>query len=187
MQPVNVQSNVVQFAIVDTGWGAFGLVARGQALVRTYLPRSRAEIRRHIRHDFPAAVEETSTLRAFQRQAVDYFRGKPAAFDVRLDLSDVPPFRARVLEACRRIPFGRTASYADLARAAGNPAAVRAAGGAMAHNPLPLVVPCHRILSADGSIGGFSSSQGVEEKLRLLRHEGVQLFGKQERRLLRAV
>ena len=66
-----------------------------------------------------------------------------------------------------------TASYADLAGAAGNPAAVRAAGGAMAHNPLPLVIPCHRVLRSDGSIGGFSSTEGVRQKRRLLALEGA--------------
>ena len=123
----------------------------------------------------PDAVEAPAPLPRFQRAVVDYFEGKRARFPIEIDLSSVPPFYRSVLEACRRIPYGQTASYADLARAVGKPNAARAVGGAMARNPLPLVVPCHRVLRADGSIGGFSSAHGVDEKIRLLRLENAAL------------
>jgi methylated-DNA-[protein]-cysteine S-methyltransferase len=118
-------------------------------------------------------VESVDLLLRFQRQVIEYFTGKPTRFTVRVDFSGVPAFRQAVLEACRRIPYGQTASYADLARAAGSPGAARAAGTTMANNPLPLVIPCHRVLRADGSIGGFSTPQGVKQKKRLLRLENA--------------
>ena len=111
----------------------------------------------------------------FRQAVVDYFDGKRIRFSIEIDLSRLPPFHQMVLEVCRRIPYGQTASYADLARAVGHPNAARAVGGAMARNPLPLVVPCHRVLRADGSIGGFSSADGVDEKARLLRLENVEV------------
>ena len=166
---------MIQYTIFDTAWGLFGFVARDQRLVATLLPRPRREIMTAIRASWPEAVETQHSLPRFQRDIVAYFDGKTVHFSVDIDVSRMPTFHGSVLEACRRIPYGRTASYGDLARAAGRPNAARAVGGAMAHNPLPLVVPCHRVLRSDGSIGGFSSAHGVAEKLRLLRLENVTL------------
>jgi methylated-DNA-[protein]-cysteine S-methyltransferase len=94
---------------------------------------------------------------------------------VPLDLSRVPPFHRRVYGELRRIGAGRTASYAELASLAGSPAAARAVGQAMRKNPLPLVIPCHRVVAAGGRVGGFSAYGGVATKERLLAAEGVLL------------
>ena len=161
------------YTILNTDWGAFGFVANGTKLVATFLPANENTVRRLIDERFPDAVEAKGHLPRFRKQALAYFAGKPVKFDVDVDLSSQTPFRQKVLKACRRIPHGKTASYADLARTAGSSAAVRAAGGAMANNPLPLVIPCHRVLRSDGSIGGFSSPEGVKQKKRMLRLENV--------------
>ncbi len=158
----------MHYTIFDTAWGCFGFVARGERLVATFLPQQAERLRRRIGQEWPKAVEDREALPRLRRQVINYFDGKPTKFAVEVDLSDVPPFRRLALEACRRIPYGKTASYADLARAAGNPSAARAVGGAMAHNALPLVIPCHRVLCSDGSLGGFSSPKGIKEKERLL-------------------
>lgn len=91
------------------------------------------------------------------------------------DVSDIPtvlppgsPFRVRVLGACHRIPRGKCLSYAELAAAAGNARAVRAAGTAMATNPLPLVIPCHRVRRSDGSLGNYGGGVAMKERLLLL-------------------
>jgi len=164
---------MMRYAIFDTAWGAFGFVEHNQRLIATFLPRERQEIIRALRASWPDAVEARDVLPGFRQAVVDHFDGKRERFSIEIDLSRLPPFHQSVLEACRRIPYGQTASYADLARAVGKPNAARAVGGAMARNPLPLVVPCHRVLHADGSIGGFSSIDGVDEKARLLRLENV--------------
>ena len=119
----------------------------------------------------PSVIETES--REFERAVRDYFKGRRVAFDVPLDLRAISPFRRRVLVECSKIPWGETCSYADLARAAGSPRATRAAGSAMAHNPMPLVIPCHRVLASNGGIGGFSSTNGVREKIRMLTLEGA--------------
>ncbi len=94
--------------------------------------------------------------------------------NVKLDLSDHTEFRQRVVQACREIPRGETISYGELAKRAGSPGAARAAGGVMARNRFPLIVPCHRVVAAN-SIGGFSAPDGVSLKRRLLAAEGVML------------
>jgi len=164
---------MMRYAIFDTAWGAFGFVEHNKRLIATFLPRARQEIIRAIRASWLDAIEAPDSLPRFQRAVVDYFEGNQMRFLIDIDLSGMPPFHQSALEACQRIPYGQTASYADLARAVGKPNAARVVGGAMARNPLPLVIPCHRVLRADGSIGGFSSTNGVDEKARLLRLENV--------------
>ena len=100
-----------------------------------------------------------------------YFAGARAEFDLPLDPRGTP-FQQRVWAALREIPIGRTISYLELARRTGDPRAVRAVGAANGRNPLPLVVPCHRVIGADGSLVGFGG--GLDRKRWLLRHEGAQ-------------
>ncbi len=163
----------MQFSTIETAWGTFGYVACAQKLVSTYLPASRKAIRIAIAHDYPDAVERAGLLPDFRREVQAYYRGKPTDFGVAIDLAGLPAFRRGVLEACRRVPFGKKASYADLGRAMGKPGAARAVGGAMAHNPIPLVIPCHRIVRSDGSIGGFSSPEGIKQKQQMLLLENA--------------
>ena len=171
----------MQYTLVDTDWGTFGFVSRGRRLVATMLPETKPGILRRIKRDWPDAVEDRNALPEFRGQVVAYFTGAKVRFTCPIDLTSFPPFRAEVLKACRRIPYGKTTSYGDLAMAAGSPGAARAVGGAMAHNPLPLVIPCHRVLCSDGSIGGFSSRSGVSQKKRLLALENVRHIGSSNR------
>lgn len=105
------------------------------------------------------------------RQLAEYFAGERREFDVPLDLHGVTPFRAEVLRELAKVPYGEITTYAELARAVGNPKAVRAVGSACATNPLPILIPCHRVLRADGSLGGYRG--GTEAKRFLLRLEGI--------------
>ncbi|MBX9789440.1 MAG: methylated-DNA--[protein]-cysteine S-methyltransferase [Pirellulales bacterium] len=132
-------------------------------------------------HDSPTAARRaldprltrdapTSAGDDFLHQAIEqYLSGRPAR------LNQIPyapfagsPFARRVLEACRRIPYGQTRSYAQLAAAAGSPGAARAVGRVMAGNRVPLVIPCHRVVGSAGKLGGFSAPGGLETKQRLL-------------------
>lgn len=108
---------------------------------------------------------------AAARQLEEYFAGRRRSFDLPVDLRGVPGFRRAVLEHLPRIPYGRTASYAAVASAAGNPAAVRAVGSACSHNPVPVVVPCHRVVRSDGSIGQYLG--GADAKVALLALESA--------------
>jgi methylated-DNA-[protein]-cysteine S-methyltransferase len=93
--------------------------------------------------------------------------------DVPVDLSGVGPFVRKVCEAARQIPVGQTVTYADLANALGQPTAARAVGRALARNPIPLIIPCHRVLAAGGKPGGFSAFGGRATKAKLLAIEGA--------------
>ncbi len=110
-------------------------------------------------------------------QIEQYFRGERAAFDCPVDLSGVTGFHRQVLLAAARIPRGSVTTYGALARSLGKPRAARAVGRALATNPVPLVIPCHRVIASDGSLGGYSASNGVATKLQLLRFEGAALPG----------
>lgn len=103
-----------------------------------------------------------------------YFRRERVEFDLPLDLSYGTPFMRRVWRATRLIPYGETRTYAWVARKAGSPRAFRAVGMALARNPLPLIVPCHRVIRSDGSLGGFTAPGGVRLKMKLLRHELIE-------------
>ena len=108
-----------------------------------------------------------------RRELDEYFEGKRHAFDLAVDLRDVTPFTERVLHELARIPFGETATYAELAARAGNPKAARAVGMTMNRNRIPIVLPCHRVIGANGSLVGYAG--GLERKVALLRLEGVLL------------
>ena len=107
------------------------------------------------------------------RQLEEYFRGQRTRFNLRVNLSAETEFRRRVLAEAQRIPFGRIASYGEIARRLGKGRAARAVGQALAHNPVPIVIPCHRVLGAKGALTGYSGAEGVRSKARLLKLEGV--------------
>ena len=117
----------------------------------------------------PAAKtgEHAKVFGAAERQLKEYFGGKRMKFDLRLE-AEGTPFQKSVWKALGRIPYGKSVSYRDIARLVKNPKAVRAVGSANGKNPLCIVVPCHRVISADGSIGGYSGGLGIKKKLLAL-------------------
>ncbi len=100
-----------------------------------------------------------------RRELAEYLAGKRVFFSVPVDLSGLPEFQRRVLEEARRIPYGEARSYSWIARRIGRPRAVRAVGTALGRNPVPFIVPCHRVLRSDGSLGGYAFGQGLKEQL----------------------
>ena len=112
-------------------------------------------------------------LAQFGRQLADYLAGKRAAFDLPLDLRRIPDFQRRVLLTAMQIPRGEVVTYGEIARRIGRPRASRAVGQALGHNPIPIVIPCHRVVGADGALRGYGSGRGIESKEQLLRLEGA--------------
>lgn len=119
----------------------------------------------------PRIIDAPKRLDPVRRQLDEYFDGRRQAFDIPIDWSLVGEWGRKILAACARIPFGEVRTYGDMAAAAGSPKASRAAGTALGHNPVPVVVPCHRVLRAGGAMGGYTG--GVHIKEHLLRLEGV--------------
>jgi methylated-DNA-[protein]-cysteine S-methyltransferase len=122
-----------------------------------------------------AGAEPVGILKEALRQVNEYFDSNRKKFDLPLDLEGQTPFRTKVLHACAKIPFGKVLTYGSLAATAGSPKAARAAGGAMANNPIALIIPCHRVVGGDKGLHGFSSPGGLKTKAILLRNEGVAL------------
>ncbi|MBL7154012.1 MAG: methylated-DNA--[protein]-cysteine S-methyltransferase [Phycisphaerae bacterium] len=163
-----------KYAIFPTKWGFFGIAGTEEGLLRTHLPIPEPEeIKSRLLQNLPAA----QLGRAFFKQAQDriaaYFAGVPVNFgtEIPLDLTELTPFQAAVLTACRRVKLGRTITYGQLAEELGKPNAARAVGNALAKNPLPLIIPCHRIVRSNNELGGFSAPGGTTLKARLLSHE----------------
>lgn len=121
----------------------------------------------------PRIVEAPARLDETRRELDEYFAGRRRAFDLQIDWALVGPFGRRVLRATVAIPFGATSTYAEIAAAAGSPRGSRAAGNALGANPIPIVVPCHRVLRTGGGLGGYTG--GLSRKELLLGIEGVAL------------
>ena len=117
----------------------------------------------------PATAGARRLVECAREELHEYFQGKRAFFSVPVDLSETPDFQRRVLEAARRIPFGEVRPYAWVAQRIGHPRAVRAVGTALGRNPVPFIVPCHRVLQSGGGIGGYLF--GAETKSGLLALE----------------
>ena len=116
------------------------------------------------------AVLNPSRCMHVTRQLEEYFAGKRQRFELDLAL-DGTPFQLDIWHELEKIPYGKTISYGELARRAGHPGAARAAGSANGRNPIPIVIPCHRVIAADGSLGGYSAGTGIKQAL--LRLEGA--------------
>ena len=170
--------NATRYTLFKTGWGHFGFVCRGMSVCRTSLPvPSRTAARETLLGGADivpsAAPFEKDLLSDLQERIVAYFEGENVDFstDPQVDLADHPAFGRAILAACRQIPCGQTRTYTQLAASAGNRHAARAVGNTMAQNPIPLIVPCHRVVRTDGGLGGFSALGGTATKERLLAHE----------------
>src|SRR5207249_4342163 len=119
----------------------------------------------------PRLLESERITGTVRRQLDEYFDRRRRTFDVPVDLSSIHGFSRKVLRATSRIPFGSVSTYRDVAGVAGNVRAMRAAGNALGSNPVPIVVPCHRVIRTDGTLGGYGGR--LDRKVTLLRLEGA--------------
>jgi methylated-DNA-[protein]-cysteine S-methyltransferase len=164
----------VGYATVETPVGTAVVAATRRGLVRVALPGQPLD---DVLEDLAATVsprilELPDRLDRTRRELDEYFEGRRSEFDLELDWRLVRPgFYSRVLHETAKLPYGVTSTYGELAARAGNPRAFRAAGTALGRNPIPLVVPCHRVLRAHGVIGNYGG--GPEMKEFLLRLEGA--------------
>ncbi|MEK6768099.1 MAG: methylated-DNA--[protein]-cysteine S-methyltransferase [Gemmatimonadota bacterium] len=156
----------------DTPVGVIGLAAGEKGLRRLDFVKNEAIfVERLFDRYGDRPILRSDDLDDVRRAMDRYFAGKRLDFDVRVDLSDVSGFSRRVLRETARIPAGKVLTYTEVAARAGNARASRAAGNALHNNPIAIVVPCHRILRSDGSLGGYGGGLPVKEWL--LEHEGA--------------
>jgi methylated-DNA-[protein]-cysteine S-methyltransferase len=165
--------------LVDVAWtahdspiGSLVLAATDEGLVTISYRDPDAVLDELAKKVSPRVLAHPARLDDARRQLDAYFDGTLRAFDLTLDWRLATPFQRSVLAEVQRVPFGSVASYQAVARAIGRPTASRAAGGANARNPIPIVVPCHRVVGSDGSLTGYAG--GVERKAYLLDLERAQ-------------
>jgi methylated-DNA-[protein]-cysteine S-methyltransferase len=164
------------FTLFETPIGPCGLAWGEQGFIGAQLPEAAPGAAwARLRRRYPDAVETTPPP-AFVQRVIERINdllagGRDDLTDVDLDFSVVSPFNRRVYEIARAIPPGQTLTYGQVAKAMDDPGAARAVGKALGENPWPIVVPCHRVLGADGKSGGFSAPGGVETKARMLTIE----------------
>ena len=167
----------VAYGSIDTPIGTFWAASGDQGLVRAGLDDDGGSFARRLMFDHYAPHFEPGELTDVLTQIEDYFGGKRPSFEAAVDLRRFTLFQQMVLRAVAKVPYGEVRSYRDIAKTIGKPLAARAVGGAIAANAISIVIPCHRIVKSDGTVGyyatGAEPDRGVPRKRELLALEGV--------------
>jgi methylated-DNA-[protein]-cysteine S-methyltransferase len=163
----------VAYAPVDSPVGELVVAVTPRGLVRLAYEDGRGDavLSELAARVSPRVIEAPARLDDVRRQLDEYFEGRRQSFDLGIDWTLARGFTRRVLQSTAKVPFGELATYREVASGAGNAAAVRAAGNALGANPMPIVVPCHRVVRTGGAMGGYTG--GVERKEYLLSLEGA--------------
>jgi methylated-DNA-[protein]-cysteine S-methyltransferase len=174
----------VAFALFPTAVGTCALVWRGHEVIGAALPEADpARMRSRLDSRFPGSVESDPPppVAAAIDLIAQSFSGTPADLRaIEIDLSGADDFERSVYAAARAIPRGEVRTYGEVAQAIGSPGAARAVGAALGRNPIPIIIPCHRVIAASGGTGGFSAPGGVSTKFRILAIEGARRGGEPE-------
>jgi methylated-DNA-[protein]-cysteine S-methyltransferase len=161
-------------------WVAMG--PKGVAAIEFGREPSGSQLRRLLRLFGPGVVPDPRRASPLARELDQYFGGRRRAFDVAFDLRGITPFQERVLRATSRIAYGELLTYAAVAHRAGNDRAARATGAAVGSNPIPIVVPCHRVVASDGTLGGYGGGLDVKRYLLAIERADVPTGGWPKRR-----
>jgi methylated-DNA-[protein]-cysteine S-methyltransferase len=162
----------VAYAVVGSPVGDLIVATTRRGLVRISFPHEAPEdvVEELATMLSPRVLESPGKLDEVRRELEEYFEGRRERFDVPVDMALTRGFTRKVLQATARIPFGSVSTYRDVARKAGNDRAYRAAGNALGANPIPIVVPCHRVLHSGGGLGGYGGGLDVKRYLLTLEH-----------------
>jgi len=162
------------FVVYESSIGYIIIVIKNSKIVSLDVTdKGMYEARKMVLSFHPDATESLAPFKTIRTLLDRYLQGRKVDFDVEVDISRLRSFTQKVLNELRKIPYGETRSYGWLAKKVGNPGAARAVGQALKRNPLPIIIPCHRIIRDDGTIGGFSMGENIKE--RLLALEGVKI------------
>jgi methylated-DNA-[protein]-cysteine S-methyltransferase len=163
----------VSYATVDSPFGSLLAASTERGLVRLAFPEESVDsvLERLAKRLSPRIVESSAPPEPVLRELDEYFSGRRREFELALDWSLIGPFGRRVLQVTSDIPYGGVLSYSEVASEAGSPRGSRAAGNALGSNPIPIVIPCHRVLRTGGSLGGYGG--GLDRKRWLLELEGA--------------
>jgi len=159
---------MIRWTRFETPFGETFAAATARGLLRLrWGVEDTAPLLEELRNDFPlwGVTWDTDGLSGVAEQVREYFSGRRRGIRISPDYTGMTEFQTLVLRATEEIPFGETTTYGELAARIDRPAASRAVGGALGRNPVPLVVPCHRVVRSDGSLGGYTAGKGYKEQL----------------------
>jgi methylated-DNA-[protein]-cysteine S-methyltransferase len=162
--------NRYSYTIFKARPGYFGFCSTENGLYRTCLPtQSRLKTKKILTKGLKNPIFQKSLLPTLKNKIIAYYKGIYVDFSSEaIDLSEYTPFSQKILRACMKIRYGHTKTYKQLAASAGHPNSARAAGSVMAHNRLPLIIPCHRVIGSDDTLHGFSAPGGPKTKQKML-------------------
>lgn len=168
-----IMTGNIKYTIFKTRPGYFGFCCTEKGVLRTCLPlKTRQSVEGYLLAGTSNPVLDKDHIPDLQTHIIAYYEGDCVDFfRTPVDLSGLTPFTQKVLRACMKIKYGHKNTYKQLAEQVGSPNSARAIGGVMARNPIPLIIPCHRVLSANGSLCGFSAPGGIETKKWMLSLE----------------
>lgn len=174
MSSMKTSDTRYEYTIFRTKWGYFGLCCSAIGIVRTSLPeKTKIATQSHLLKGLTGYVQKNAIYKPLQDKITAYYKGTYVDFSkTPVDLSGLTPFARQVSRVCMNITSGNKMTYKELAAITGRPNAARAVGCVMARNPIPLIIPCHRVIGSNGSLGGFSAAGGIETKKRMLALEG---------------
>ena len=168
---------MIKFTTVNTKYGWVGMGGSEAGLAFLALPKSsRKAVLAEIKESIADAVEDTSAFSDLPNRLRRYFNGEKVVFSDRLDLAGATTFDRAVWKATLSIPYGETRSYAWIAQQIGRTRAFRAVGGALARNPFPIIVPCHRVIASSGSLGGFGGGPALKKRLLEMEADRLRVF-----------
>ena len=170
----NQSGGQLEYAVFDTGWGWMGVLQSPQGLRAIVLPQPTvADALKSLGAAAPIGSMNSKRFERLIEQIRDYLAGNPLSFQCEIDFSMATSFQRLVWYKTKGIRYGQSRSYAWIASEIGKPKACRAVGQALGRNPLPIVIPCHRVVGSHGSCGGFRG--GLDMKKRLLKLEGIEV------------
>lgn len=159
--------------VQDTPLGPLWIAVGAHGLLAIEYESSEDSLRAYLQKLGGQPLRSAAQVAAAAQQVCLYLLGETQAVDLPVDLSHLTPFQQRVLQETRRVPRGQVRTYMQIATRLGQPKAVRAVGQALRHNPIPIVVPCHRVVASDGTLGGYGGKMRDSRKFSLLKLEGV--------------
>ena len=167
-----VKLDLIEYAFFESSIGTISLASRNKKIIALDIhSKNLYEVKKHLSALYPDGHESEQSFKTIKLFLDRYLKGEKVDFDVDIDISGETQFTQKVLRELKKIPYGKVRSYLWIGKRLGHTMAARAVGQAVKRNPIPIIIPCHRVIREDGSLGGFSL--GIEIKKRLLSLEGI--------------
>jgi len=167
-----VKLDLTEYVFFESSIGIISLASRNKKIIALDIhSKNLYEVKKHLSALYPGGSESEQSFKTIKLLLNRYLKGEKVDFDVDIDISGESQFTQKVLRELRKIPYGKVRSYLWIGKRMGHAMAARAVGQAVGRNPIPIIIPCHRVIREDGSLGGFSLGEEIKKRLLLL--EGV--------------